>query len=133
MHLGIYLGLLHRAEQTLTESLDTVGSGHAEQPDVYHACQTLAGFSRTHVQRLGPILDRYGEQTSGDDVDEPDRLHADGLAEVRSGPVGLLRDLQDLHVLADLVQSTWTVVRQAAQALRDGELVELCDQALSET
>jgi hypothetical protein len=133
MYVVIYLGLVHRAEQTLADSLRTVGHGHAKHPDVLFICQSLAEMSDDHVRRLAPIVARYGEQRHGADVDEPDRLHADGLAEVRSGPVGLLRDLQDLHVLGTLVQTTWTVVRQAAQGLRDGELIELCDHASAQT
>jgi hypothetical protein len=133
MYLTIYLGLVHRAEQTLADSLRTVGQGHAQHPDVLFTCRTLAAMSDDHVRRLSPIVDRYGEQHHGADVDEPDRLHTDGLAEVRTGPVGLLRDLQDLYVLGTLVQSTWTVVRQAAQSLRDAELIELCDHASAET
>jgi hypothetical protein len=133
MNLIVYLGLVHRAEQTLADSLRTVGHGHAQHPDVLFTCQTLAAMSDDHVRRLTPIVERYGEQRHGDDVDEPDRLHADGLAEVRTGPVGLLRDLQDLHVLGTLVQTTWTVARQAAQALRDTDLIELCELASSQT
>ena len=133
MHLVVYLGLVHRAEQTLADSLRTVGQGHAEPPAVQFICQTLATMSDDHVRQLTPIVERYGEEQHGDDVDEPDRLHADGLAEVRSGPVGLLRDLQDLHVLGTLVQTTWTVVRQAAQGLRDRDLIALCEHASSET
>lgn len=129
MYLVIYLGLAHRAEQTFADSLRTVGQGHAQHPDVLFTCQTLAAMSDDHVAALTPIVRRYGERKHGGDVDEPDRLHADGLAEVREGPVGLLRDLQDLHVLGTLVQTTWTVVRQAAQGLRDTALIEVCESA----
>ncbi|MEU4690859.1 hypothetical protein [Actinoplanes sp. NPDC023714] len=129
MYLVIYLGLVHHAEQTMAASLRTVGEGHAQHPDVLFTCQALAKMSDEHVERLTPIVERYGEQRHGADVREPERLHADGLAEVRSGPVGLLRDLQDLHVLGTLTQTTWTVVHQAAQGLRDDELIELCEHA----
>jgi hypothetical protein len=56
-----------------------------------------------------------------------------GLAEIRSGPVGLLRDLQDLQLLTTLVQTTWTVIAQAAQGLRDEELLPVAQQALTGT
>jgi hypothetical protein len=132
MHLSTYLGLAHRSEQTLADSLRVVGDGHAAHPDVLFTCRTLAGFSDSHVAKLGPVVERYGEQGHGD-VEEPERLHAAGLAEVRSGPVGLLRDLQDLHVLATLVLTTWTVVIQAAQGLRDHELLDIAQHASAET
>lgn len=41
---------------------------------------------------------------------EDERLHADGLAQTHSRAAGLPRDLQDLHVPATLVQTSWTVV-----------------------
>jgi hypothetical protein len=129
MYLLVYLGLVHRAEQTFAASLRTVGQGHAKHPDVLFTCETLAKMSDEHVRRLTPIVQRYGERRHGAEVDEPERLHADGLAEVRTGPVGLLRDLQDLHVLGTLAQTSWTVVRQAAQGLRDAELIEVCEHA----
>jgi hypothetical protein len=132
MHLTTYLGLAHRSEETLAGSFRVVGDGHADHPDVLFTCRTLAAFSEDHVDRLKPIVRRYGEQGHGD-VEEPERLHAAGLAEVRSGPVGLLRDLQDLHVLGTLVQTTWTVVVQAAQGLRDHELLNLAQHANAET
>jgi hypothetical protein len=50
-------------------------------------------------------------------------LHAEALTSTRDGGVGLLRDLQDLYVLAALLQTTWTVLEQAAQGARDDELL----------
>lgn len=132
-HLATYVALLHRGERTLADSLRTIGQGHAEHPDVLFTCEVLAAMSDDHVRRLAPIARRYHEQTQDEDVQEPERLHAAGLARTRTGPVGLLRDLQDLHVLATLVQTSWTVVSQAAQGLRDTELHELATHANAET
>ena len=129
MQLAVYVGMVHAAEQTLADSFRQVGEGHAAESDVAHMCSTLAGWSDDHVQRLQPVADRYGEMG----VTEPARLHAEGLSETRSGPVGLLRDLQDLYVLAALVQSSWTVVLQAAQGARDRELLGLAQFCESET
>ena len=132
-HLSTYVALAHRSEQTLADSLRAIGQGHAQHPDVLFTCETLAAMSDKHVRQLAPIAARYGEQADNDDIQEPERLHAAGLAETRSGPVGLLRDLQDLHVIADLVQTTWTVLNQAAQGLRDDQLHQLAVHANNET
>jgi hypothetical protein len=130
-HLATYVALAHHSEATLADSLLTVGRGHAQHPDVLFTCQALARMSRHHVDLLGPIVQRYGELDAP--VQEPERLHAAGLAQVRTGPVGLLRDLQDLHLLATLVHSTWTVIGQGAQGLRDRELTALCTTAIADT
>ncbi len=127
MKLPTYLGLLEKSESTLAESFRQVARGHGHEPDVHFICQTLAAQCDDHQQALKPILARYGESEVDD---EPARLHADGLSETRSGPLGLLRDLQDLNLLASLVDITWTMVKQAGQGLRDKELLDVvaaCD------
>jgi hypothetical protein len=127
MKLPVYLGLLHAAEGTLAKSLRQVAEGHGHEPDVHFICQTLAGQCDAHQEALASIIERYGEVQ---DEDEPERLHADGLENTRSGPVGLLRDLQDLYLMASLVDITWTMIKQAAQGLRDEQLlavVSACD------
>ncbi len=129
-HLTTYVGLADRSEQTLATSLRAVGEGHAKVADVFHTCQLLAQMSDRHRQRLAPVVERYGEDR---DIDEPERLHADGLGQAREGEIGLLRDLQDLHVLASLVQITWTVIAQGAQGLRDHELLEVAQSSNAET
>lgn len=121
MHVATYLGLLHTSLQTLAGAFREVGSGHADEPDVYHTCNVLARQIDGQVEALQPIVDRYGEHRE----EEPERLHATGLDKTRSGAVGLLRDLQDLYMLASLTDMTWIVVGQAAQGLRDRELLEL--------
>ena len=130
MNLHIYLGLLHRGEQTLASSFRQVSEGHGDEPDIHFLCQSLASQCEHHVDLLSPVVERYGE---GGSDDEPERLHAQGLSETRSGPVGLLRDLQDLYVLAGLVDITWTVVEQAGQALRDAALLSVVEQCHQET
>jgi hypothetical protein len=128
-HLATYVGLVHRGEQTLAESFRQVGEGHAAEADVTHMCETLATMCDRHVERLGPVARRYGEV----EVEEPARLHAEGLSTTRQGGVGLLRDLQDLHLLASLVSTSWTVVEQAAQGARDIELFEIAQQCGRDT
>jgi hypothetical protein len=129
VNLPLYLGLLRRSEEVLGESFQQVAEGHADEPDVFHLCSSLAKQCAQHDTRLRPVIARYGEQSDG----EPDRFHADALSETRSGPVGLLRDLQDLYVLASLVDITWTIVKQAGQALRDEELLDIVAGCEAET
>ena len=129
MQLAVYVGMIHAGEQTLADSFRQVGAGHAAESDVPHMCDTLSKWSDDHVQRLAPIAARYGEM----EVDEPERLHAEGLSETRDGPVGFLRDMQDLYVLASFVQCSWLLVTQAAQGARDHELLEIAEHCQQET
>jgi hypothetical protein len=132
-HVATYVRLAHQSEQTLADSFRTVGHGHANQADVFHMCETLAKMSESHVTQMAPIAQRYDEERVGDNVDEPARLQAQGVAQIREGQIGLLRDLQDLYVLATLVQTTWTVLAQGAQGLRDEQLLQLATSANTET
>ncbi|WP_445258148.1 hypothetical protein [Nocardioides aurantiacus] len=128
-HLSTYVGLADHSEQTLADSLRTVADGHASEVDVFHTCHLLARMSDRHRDALAPVVHRYGE----DDITEPERLHASGVAQVRGGAIGLVRDLQDLHLLATLVQTTWTVIAQGAQGLRDSELLGVATSSQAET
>ncbi|WP_298176936.1 hypothetical protein [Saccharomonospora sp.] len=129
MHLATYLGLLHTSLTSLADAFRQVGHGHGHEPDVRSTCQFLAGRVDRQADALAPVVARYGEHCEP----EPERLHAAGLDSTRSGPVGLLRDLQDLYTLASLTDVTWTVVGQAALGLRDRELLDIVRSCEPET
>lgn len=129
MFLANYVGLLHQSEQDLAEAYRKVADGHANHADVYHTCHVLAKQCDAHVEALKPFADRYGEQRA----EEPERLHHDLFDETRSGSFGLLRDLQDLYMMANFADITWTMVGQAAQGVRDRELLETVNSLEGQT
>ncbi|USX53272.1 hypothetical protein [Lentzea sp. HUAS12] len=111
MLLANHLGVLHSTLGTLAETFREVAARHGDEPDVRHICALLAQRIDRQAEQLKPVVDRYGE--SG----EPEP--------------SLLRDLQDLYALASFTDITWTVVGQAAQGLRDQELMDVvsaCEQ-----
>jgi hypothetical protein len=130
MKFPVYLGMLHRGERTLAAAFRQVSEGHGAEPDVYWLCRSLADQCDRHMDALTPMIERYGEV---DADDEPERLHADGLSETRSGPLGLLRDLQDLHLLATMVDVTWSLTGQVARGLRDEQLLAIVVDCEKET
>ena len=129
-HLSTYVALADHSEQILAESFRTLADGRPEVHDVFHMCHTLADMSEAHREQLRPIAARYGEEAG---VEEPERLRATGVGPVRGGEVGLLRDLQDIHLLATLVKSTWMVVTQGAQGLRDQQLLAIAQESMADT
>ncbi len=129
IHLANYLGLIHRSELALADAFRQVGEGHPKEVDVYHIAHTLAGQCKQHAERIKPFADRYGE----DAPEEPDRLHTEIFDGARSGGLGLLRDLQDLYLMAAECDITWTLVGQAAQGLRDDALLEVVLTSEKET
>lgn len=129
MHLVTYLEFLQHAEQALGRSYQLVSDGHAADADVHYM---TAGFARqcaAHASDLAPVLARSGPPAEP----EPERLHAQGLSSHRAGPIGLLRDLQDLYQLTSLVDITWTLVRQAGQGARDPDLLYVADRCAPQT
>lgn len=129
MHLAHYLGLLHRAQTNLGDAFRQVGEHHRDEPDVFHLCQRLAGQCDEHARRLEPFARRYREEAPA----EPERLHSDLFRGTRSGGLGLLRDLQDLYLMASECDICWTVVGQAAQGARDRDLLAVVQRCEGET
>jgi hypothetical protein len=129
MQLAHYLGLLHRSEEKLGEAFGEVAEGHADDQDVFHQCRRLARQCDAHAEALKPFADRYGEEAS----DEPERLHSTLFESTREGPLGLLRDLHDLYLMASECDITWTLVGQAAQGARDTDLLDVVQSCEGET
>jgi hypothetical protein len=129
MHLSSYLGLLETGCATLAQSYRQVAEGHVEEADVKRICEQFAAQCDQHEELLRPFTKRYGSHPSG----EPERLHADGLSETRSGGLGLLRDLHDLYLLASYLDMAWTLVGQAAKGARDQGLIETVEQCAKQT
>jgi hypothetical protein len=128
-HVAHYLGLLHRAQCGLAAAFREVAEGHREEVDVFHTCQTLARECDRHAEQLKPFVDRYGEEAP----EEPDRLHSEIFHGSRAGGLGLLRDLQDLYLMAAECDISWTLVGQAAHGLRDNDLLDVVTTNEKET
>jgi hypothetical protein len=126
MHLANYLEYLRKAETNLAQGFRGIGEGHREEVDIFHTADTLAGQCEAHVGKLGPFCAKYGEERST----EPDRLYHELFGGTRSGGLGLLRDLQDLYLMASACDISWDMIGQAAQGARDEDLlgvVEACE------
>ena len=94
-----------------------------------HHVRRLRGGATRHEEALKPFIDRYGERAE----DEPQRLHSELFRGTREGRLALLRDLQDLYLMASECDIAWTLVGQAAQGARDDELFEVVQRCEGET
>ena len=129
MQLANYLGNLHRAELNLAEGFRKVADSHAEEVDVYHTCNTLAKQCEAHAEKLQPFVERYGEEKP----EEPENLYHELFDETRSGGLGLLRDMQDLYLMANACDISWTMIGQAAQGVRDRDLLKTVNACEKQT
>ncbi|RYE01251.1 MAG: molybdopterin oxidoreductase, partial [Sphingobacteriales bacterium] len=116
--------LLHKSETDLQEAFGKVALHHADEPDILQTCKLLAGWSGELVALLAPFIKKYGEEKDK----EPDRLMHDLFQQPRKGSMGLLRDLHDLWLMAQEGKVCSVLLRQAASALHDKELKEVCNQ-----
>jgi len=133
--LGDAIRQLHEAELRLALEFGRVAERHAGDPDVFHLCQMLAEQCRSQAERLQPLAERSGSS-------DPSGAPADSVTAARSEPMDSRSDqpglvlLSDLNLLYLLAQECWidaTIVRQAAQAKRDRELLETVDSCLEKT
>ena len=124
MHIGNYIELVHKSESDLSKAFLKVGAQHAVEPDILENCKLLAGWSGELVAKLEPFVKKYGEEKDK----EPDRLMHDLFNKPRTGSLGLLRDLHDLWLMAQEGKVCSVLLRQAASALRDKELIAVCHE-----
>jgi hypothetical protein len=129
VHLAHYLGLLHRSQTNLADAFRQVADAHRDEPDIYYLCRQQAQRCDGHADRLQPFAQRYAEEAPK----EPDRLHSELFRGTRTGGIGLLRDLQDLYLMAAECDICWTVVGQAARGVRDHELLDVVSRCDGET
>lgn len=129
MHLANYLGYLCQTKLDLAEGYRKVGEAHAQEADVYYTTHTLAEQCESHAEKLKPFVDRYGEEQP----EEPEQIYHQFFDQTRSGSLGLLRDMHDLYLMASACDISWTMIGQAAQGMRDRELLEIVDSCEMET
>lgn len=118
------------AEADLARELRAIGERHAVEHDLYHLSQALARQCAEHIERLAPFAKRYGA-TSGDGrvaessevLETLRRKRAELLGRSEPSGVLLLRDLRNLYLTAQAAEIAWVILAQAAQAVRDPELL----------
>jgi hypothetical protein len=121
---------LVQGERTLAEELILVAERHRAEHEVLHVARDLARWSRENAEKLSAAAERHlapgpanrpGHVLPGSVSALPDPVRTGGSDE---GEL-LLSDLRHLHVRSSENSLLWETLAQAAQALRDGLLLEL--------
>jgi ferredoxin-nitrate reductase len=121
----IYLSLLWEAHEQFRLACQQLAKDHPENSEIVHGAQFIATFSWDIMDRLQPVLNRYGKHQDG----SAERLRKSLFPAPRHGDFGLLRDLHSLYVLAAELIITSEIAIHAAQEIRDEALVSLCNFA----
>jgi hypothetical protein len=129
MHIGTYIDLVHRSEMDLAKAFKKVADAHGDVVDVYQTCMLLSSWSETLAKDFEPVAQRYKPEKNK----EPDRLTRILLKRTRKGSLALLRDIHDLYLVASEVEVCCVILKQAGTALRDKELVSMCEEIERQT
>lgn len=124
MHIGNYIYMVHESGVDLSKAFKMVAKEHGHEPDVEETSLLLASWTDNLVEKIKPFVAKYGQQKNK----EPDRLMSALFKKPRKGSMGLLRDLQDLWLMADEAQVCCIILRQAASGLHDKELIDVCNE-----
>ena len=124
MHIGQYIDMVHKGQQDLMDAFLLVAKRHGNEPDIEEMCKLLALWSQRLVEKIKPFVEKYSEENDN----EPDRLLSEFFKQKRKGALALLRDLQDLWLMANEANVSAVILRQAAAGLHDKELITYCDE-----
>lgn len=139
MKVGLMLRELHGSENALARELLKASDRHAVDHDVYYLGRDLAGWSLAHVRAIARIALAYGERLDPEPAGEPGPVARarDEVSELlgRSATPGLLllRDVRGIYVAASGVSVDWELLGQAAQGLKDRDLLAVVQQCHPET
>ena len=117
-HLADYIGLLLASEERLVRGWEKLRRGHARTPDIGPQSTLFMAWSHDNAAVVRSYVDKYGERREG----EPEALDRALLIDRPQTAFGLLRDLQDLWLMANESTVSTAVLIQGARALGDRDL-----------
>jgi hypothetical protein len=129
MHVGLYLRMVKDSENELHKAFKTVADHHQQEPDMREICMLLSSWSQGKAASTQRFIHKYGQERDR----EPQRLYSDLFQGPRRGGLALLRDLHDLWLMATEAHIAWTLLGQAAQALRDKDFIDTCEHNKEQT
>jgi hypothetical protein len=129
---------LHRREDELAATLLAVADRHKAEHEVFHLARDLAGWCQGHVRRIAGIGHSYGLELDPEPAGDPGLLqqvrHGVGERLDRTDRgIQLLRDLRTVYLDASGVSVDWELIAQAAQGVRDRDLLALCSDCHPDT
>jgi len=125
--LSVFLDMTFQSQQQLGEAFKQVAQQHMAEPDVFATCMLMASWSAEDAEQLKPFISAYHNDRSPNPEGSVKKL----FEGPRSGGLGLLRDLHDLWLTASEVHLGYEAVKQAARAIHDQPLVDMCERCLT--
>ena len=138
MKIGQAIEDVEKAEVKLAKELRATGERHAVEHDLYHLGHTLADRCSERLERLARFAERYGARRRDARTRSPGPIEAlrhksaEILGRFELSGLLLLRDLKQLYLTAQETEIEWVVLAQAAQAIRDQELLRVAAECHEE-
>ena len=139
MKIDLALEELHRSENELAAQLLAVSDRHKADHEVFHVARDLAVWSQDHVREIARIGQKYDLELDPEPAGDPTALQkirqevSDRLGRRSAPALMLLRDLRSIYMDASGVFVDWELVGQAAQGVRDRELLDVTQQCRPQT
>lgn len=136
--INMLVRVLHRAERNVSKRFLIVGERHKSDHEVYHLTRDFARWSDEHVQLLAEHGRRMGFRlnTAAKPPHYMCALRETGAQLFEQRPesgVVLLRDLRKLHLDLSGLSVDWELLGQAAQGVKDDELLQLTQRCHPDT
>src|SRR3954469_12523489 len=137
--LPFVLRELHRSETSLARQLLAVADRHKADQEIFHVARDMARWPRIHVRRLSEVGRDHGVRLDPDPrwqlpaASELAQLISAALSRRSEPGLLLLADLRRLHRKAAGVSLDWELLAQAAQAMKDPDLLELAGRCHPQT
>jgi hypothetical protein len=137
--IGLALHELHRSENELAEKLLHAADRHKVDHEIYHLARDLARWSQEHVRHLAQAGKRYGVKLDPEprgEVGLMERVRdktSELLGREPQASLLLLLDLREIYMRASGVSVDWELLAQAAQGIKDSDLLAVAQQCHPET
>ena len=137
--IDLALEELHRSENELAAQLLAVSDRHKADHEVCSVARALAAWSRDHVREIAVVGRGYGLDLDPEPAGDPTVLErvrqeiSDRLGRRSAPALVLLRDLRSIYLDASGVFVDWELAGQAAQGVRDRELLDVSERCRSQT
>ncbi|TRW44077.1 hypothetical protein [Georgenia yuyongxinii] len=139
MKIHLALEALHADENALARELFRLAERHKVDHDIYHLGRDLARWSQRHVTEIATVAARFGAELDPKPPGEstlPEKVRekaADLMGRRGEAALLLLRDLRGVYTGAAGVYADWELVAQAAQGLKDTELMKVAERCGAES
>jgi hypothetical protein len=121
MKINNYLKYTLEREVDLKKNLLDVADTHKDDAAIYYMCIKFSKWCEKHIDDLKVLVEQFGEEEN----EEHHRI-GNPLIKMRSGSIGVLRDLHDLWMMTSEIKLCWTILLQCSKSLRDEKLNKIC-------